>query len=493
MDEQRWVDAGRWAERAAEAAEAFLANDVGFQDPSLFSTMKSLIQMTRRWEQGKAMVLGAGVVPVGQLRAEARELVEVRTALEGTPPSEEAEQREFLNVLTEWFKVSFFRWVDSPTCDYCAGATVLEAQVPPNEEERGFLASRTEAYRCNRCGNITRFPRYNDPVKLLETRRGRCGEWANGFGAVATALGIRTRAVQDFADHVWNECLVAGRWIHVDPCEGIVDRPMLYESGWGKAVRRVVGADPLGVRDCTKRYSRKAEEDVMFGICCDAYTRYMREGLTGEELASLRRIDEDEEADMETVREVPGEVLPGRTTGSAAWRQQRGEVGNGETASVCTRYRVVRFSEGAPLAGMRCASRASGENAPGETSDKAFDGRVVSKWLCFEKDGAWLELRLLDEEVSIASYSLTSANDEPCRDPADWRVEMRGEDGEWVIVDRRKNIEFGSRGDTKAFEVRPGSLRMGKEIRLVIERVRAPAEANSVQISRFDIVPGTRK
>lgn len=31
---------------------------------------------------------------------------------------------------------------------------------------------RTEMYNCRACGSTTRFPRYNDPGKLLETRCG---------------------------------------------------------------------------------------------------------------------------------------------------------------------------------------------------------------------------------------------------------------------------------------------------------------------------------
>lgn len=41
----------------------------------------------------------------------------------------------------------------------------------PSVEEVAFKASRVEVYQCTECSTLTRFPRYNDPSKLLETRR----------------------------------------------------------------------------------------------------------------------------------------------------------------------------------------------------------------------------------------------------------------------------------------------------------------------------------
>jgi peptide-N4-(N-acetyl-beta-glucosaminyl)asparagine amidase len=76
-----------------------------------------------------------------------------------------------------------------------------------------------------------RFARYNDPSILLQTRRGRCGEWANCFVLCCRALGLDARYILDFTDHVWAEYYSAqlGRWVHLDPCEAAYDQPLLYE------------------------------------------------------------------------------------------------------------------------------------------------------------------------------------------------------------------------------------------------------------------------
>ena len=45
-------------------------------------------------------------------------------------------------------------------------------------EEKEGGAKRVEVHLCRLCNQTTRFPRYNAALKLLSSRRGRCGEWA---------------------------------------------------------------------------------------------------------------------------------------------------------------------------------------------------------------------------------------------------------------------------------------------------------------------------
>eukprot|EP00971_Amphidinium_carterae_P027475 541143-Amphidinium_carterae.1 len=106
--------------------------------------------------------------------------------------------------------------------------------------------------------DVLRCLRYNDPAKLLQTRSGRCGEWANTFTLVVRALGFEARIVHDWTDHVWTEVWSESKqkWLHADSCEAALDSPLVYEKGWGKKLTYCIAFARDHVRDVTLRYTR---------------------------------------------------------------------------------------------------------------------------------------------------------------------------------------------------------------------------------------------
>ena len=253
-----------------------------------------------------------------------------------------------LRAVLRWFKESFFTWVDTLPCPVCGGKTahagIGGAGEAVTEEERRGGAGRVEVHACGAegCSGRARFPRFNDPVKLLETRRGRCGEWANCFTLVASSLGYDARICYDFTDHVWTEVWLAGRWVHMDACENAFENPHLYEKGWGKRLSYVIAVSPdCGACDVTRRYvldyaetlGRRTEctEAEVHAVCAELQASARQHLLEthredrAEEVASRLRADA---ASLETAHAAPtsGPELP-RQSGSLAWRAARGELG----------------------------------------------------------------------------------------------------------------------------------------------------------------------
>eukprot|EP01062_Namystynia_karyoxenos_P001865 TRINITY_DN10647_c0_g1_i2.p1 TRINITY_DN10647_c0_g1~~TRINITY_DN10647_c0_g1_i2.p1 ORF type:complete len:354 (+),score=82.64 TRINITY_DN10647_c0_g1_i2:688-1749(+) len=202
------------------------------------------------------------VVPLWRIAAEAREM-----------DRSEPFQLRLLRALAKWYKRAFFQWTMDIPCDECGGeAKSIGVDSPTNEELR-FKASRVEIWECKKSpGHLTRFPRYNDPAKLLVTRRGRCGEFHNLFAAICTALGFDTRHCHAFFDHVWLEvwmpgrpeagpdAATRGRWLHVDAED--IGKPTLYAGwGWGSKINWIIGVSGDGcVADVTRRYTQKWDE-----------------------------------------------------------------------------------------------------------------------------------------------------------------------------------------------------------------------------------------
>ncbi|XP_024528073.1 peptide-N(4)-(N-acetyl-beta-glucosaminyl)asparagine amidase [Selaginella moellendorffii] len=298
--------------------------------------LEGYVEQIAQYHDPAMQGLARALLPVEEFEEKAA----IALAKEGKfQPTKEEENHFFLIQLLHWFKTSF-KWVNSPSCDFCASNTHHIGMGEPSAEDLQFGASRVEIHSCELCGTVTRFPRYNSPAKLMETQCGRCGEWANCFTFYCVALGYNARLVLDFTDHVWTECYspYLGRWVHLDPCEASYDTPLLYEKGWGKKLNYVIAVAKDGVYDVTKRYTRKwpevvsrrnlvseetAEEVVAL------LTAIQRSKLEPEELDILEQRDRQEAEELSGAQASPetDQHLPGRQSGSKEWREVRGEMG----------------------------------------------------------------------------------------------------------------------------------------------------------------------
>ena len=271
-------------------------------------------------------------------------------ALKSTDSKPQLDARDLLLVeLIDWFKNSFFSWFDKSVCknSNCPLKGVeMEAigSGQPSLEDLAFGASRIELYRCASCQNQERFPRYNHPLKLLENRVGRCGEFANTFTCICSVLGFDARLVIDWTDHVWTEIYSdsQSRWVHVDPCEGAIDTPLVYEVGWNKSLSYCIAVSKYEIQDVTWRYTLK-EPQKLFNRrkdCQESWLTFFVLKMNVELQKSLTA-DQRRQLAIRSVTELvqflwtpwketnlSEKDLQGRQSGSQAWKRARNEIGN---------------------------------------------------------------------------------------------------------------------------------------------------------------------
>eukprot|EP00210_Caulerpa_lentillifera_P008855 g8449.t1 len=471
------------------------------------SRIRGQLETVLSYESTEAKSKALRIIPVEKLKQEAREAVELAQEFsdDEVPEFEDC----LMEALLYWFKRDFFTWVDRPPCWNCSSSsTELIGMTRPSTEDLKYGAGRVEAYRCPQCSATILFPRYNDPVKLLETRKGRCGEWANCFTFLCRSLELDVRFVLDWADHVWTEyfSMNKGRWIHVDCCEAIMDKPLLYETGWGKKQEYVIAVHRYGITDVTQRYTqnwnevrirRRAISESDLDATLKRISADLRTPLSTELQQSLSQRDEAEKQDLLSPGRRSGatETLPGRTTGSADWRRSRGETGSTSRVLRPSTVRYKRLHYPRKNSSFLCDGivRCSGENPPHETLELLFDGDLTTKWLDFGGGGldgsSWIEYCLPKSEpvVELHSYALVSAKDTPDRDPSSWELQglIEGDNTEWKCLHEQTNAIFNSRGMTMKFEI--STLVPCRRFRLCIWKTRNPQNANSVQLGQLQL------
>lgn len=113
-------------------------------------------------------------------------------------------------------------------------------------------------------------------------------------------------------------------------------------------------------------------------------------------------------------------------------------------------------TEGLPKI-IRVHTNCDNPNNQNQNISKLFDGNLNSKWYAdkgFMGKFPCIIIWEYNANYSAKSYSLTSANDVPNRDPKSWKLYGSTNGKDYTLLDKQSNITFEERNDTRNFPLK---------------------------------------
>jgi len=95
---------------------------------------------------------------------------------------------------------------------------------------------------------------------------------------------------------------------------------------------------------------------------------------------------------------------------------------------------------------------ASSQNAPGQQAAYAFDGIMSTRWVTSANGPGWIQYDYgTNNQKTVTGYTLTSASDNPQKDPKDWQFQGSNNGTSWTTLDTRSGQTFATRLLAKSF------------------------------------------
>jgi len=89
------------------------------------------------------------------------------------------------------------------------------------------------------------------------------------------------------------------------------------------------------------------------------------------------------------------------------------------------------------------------DSPAGEEATKLIDNNSATKFLTFH-NAAYVQFAATARYV-VSSYTMTSANDDPTRDPLNWTLQGSNDGSAWTTIDTRSGEDFPNRLQTRTF------------------------------------------